>query len=153
MQYDAIITREGKHHLIEFPDCPGCQTFAETEKEVLATAQEALEGWLEAHLVSGRVPPRPARRTHSRVLCVPVSSRLSAALLIRWGRQDQKLTQGELARRADVSQQQIAKLEDSDGNPTLGTLERVAAALGMRTTVDFATASPVQLKPAVRKRA
>ena len=65
MQYVATITREGKHWLAEFPDAPGCQTFAESEKGLRAMAQDALEGWLRAHLVSGDVPDRPRRRVLS----------------------------------------------------------------------------------------
>jgi transcriptional regulator with XRE-family HTH domain len=36
-----------------------------------------------------------------------------------------------------VSQQQIAKLERSAVNPTVETLEKVAAAFGMRVAVGF----------------
>ena len=28
MHYDAFLWTEGKRVLAEFPDCPGCQTFA-----------------------------------------------------------------------------------------------------------------------------
>lgn len=63
---------------------------------------------------------------------MPVSARLSAALLIRWRRQELGLSQRQLAQRLRVSQQQIAKLENPDENPTLVTLERAAAGLGMR---------------------
>ncbi len=56
MQYDAIVAREGKSFTIEFPDCLGCQTFADNEAEVLSSAREALEGWLEANLAERRVP-------------------------------------------------------------------------------------------------
>ena len=45
------------------------------------------------------------------------------------------LTQAQLARKAKVSQQQIAKLEHPDSNPTIETLERVARALGARLNV------------------
>jgi len=39
-----------------------------------------------------------------------------------------------------VSQQQIAKLEDPDGNPTVATLEKIAAALGLRLELTFSAA-------------
>ena len=32
MQYVATITRAGASWLAEFPDAPGCQTFAESER-------------------------------------------------------------------------------------------------------------------------
>ena len=64
---------------------------------------------------------------------------LSVAIKIRWARLAAKLTQGELAKRAHVSQQQIAKLERPDENPTIATLAKVAAALDVRLEVDFAS--------------
>lgn len=48
VEYVAALTREGAQTLIEFPACPGCQTFADPDEDVAAVAREALEGWLEA---------------------------------------------------------------------------------------------------------
>ena len=115
-----------------FPDCPGCQTFGETRKEALNRGQEALKGWLEAHLATRRVPQRPVAR---RGTAIRIGAKLAAVLQIRWAREDEGLTQSDVAKRAGVSQQQIAKLEDPDGNPTLVTFEKVAAALGLQVDV------------------
>src|ERR1019366_9223807 len=93
MQYDAFIHREGKQWLAEFPDCPGCQTFAESVRAVTLAAHEALEGWLEANLSEGRTPPRPVTRSGApagrKLVRVPVRAGLTAALTIRWARTDQ----------------------------------------------------------------
>jgi len=54
----ALLTEQGDGGtLIEFPSCPGCQTFAEAGEDVGAVAREALEGWLEAHQVAGYSAP------------------------------------------------------------------------------------------------
>ena len=46
MFYIAHVSREGKHLRAEFPDAPGCQTFAGSEEKLREAAQEALEvGW------------------------------------------------------------------------------------------------------------
>ena len=144
MQYAAHIHREGKYLLAEFPDCPGCQTFETTDKALRAAAQEALEGWLEAHLVDGQVPPRPKDRRRvpkgAKLWWVPIDPELSVALQIRWSRHDAGLSQAELARRAGVSQQQIAKLEQPGENPTIGTLQRIARAL--ETCLDVQLGTP-----------
>lgn len=58
-------------------------------------------------------------------------------LLLRRERANAGLTQTELARRAGVTQQAIAKLEHPNANPTIETLERVAAALHIRVEVAF----------------
>ncbi len=139
MNYHAVITREGRNTLAKFPDCAGCQTFAEPGEDIKAQAQDALEGWLRAHLIDGEAPPRPSARSRcpkgARLLGVEVTPKLAVRLAIRWARQDAGLTQAQLAERAGVSQPQIAKLEHPRANPTIDTLEKVARALGLRLEV------------------
>jgi predicted RNase H-like HicB family nuclease/DNA-binding XRE family transcriptional regulator len=149
MYYAAYVSREDRHVLAEFPDCPGCQTFADSEDEIVAAAHEALEGWLEAHLVDGQIPPRPVERSTApagKMLArINVRPGLTAALLIRWARQDARLSQKELGARAGVSQQQITKLENPDENPTLETLEKVGKALGLNVHLGFSPLERVSL--------
>jgi predicted RNase H-like HicB family nuclease/DNA-binding phage protein len=139
MDYTATVSREGKHWLAEFPDCPGCQTFAPSRTALKKEAADALEGWLEAHLITGKAPPKPKRRAMPRRgdLSVRVPTSLAVALQVRWARLEKGLTQGQLAKLAKVSQQQIAKLEKPGENPTIATLTRVAEAAGMRLSVGF----------------
>jgi predicted RNase H-like HicB family nuclease/DNA-binding XRE family transcriptional regulator len=141
MEYMAYVSREGKHWLAEFPDCPGCQTFADSGDKLPAVAQEALEGWLEAHLVDGEAPPEPKvhRRAPagSKLAPIRVDPALAVALQVRWARGKVGMSQGELARRAGVSQQQIAKLERPGENPTIGTLKKIAKALGVNVDVEL----------------
>ena len=143
MQYTALLSKEGRNTLVDFPACPGCQTFAEPGEDVAARAAEALAGWLEAHLVGGQAPPEPKRlrrRTATRSIEVPVPAKLAVKLQLRWARKRAGLTQAELARRAGLSQPAVARLEDPDYNPTLDMLERVAAALGSRLEVALSAA-------------
>jgi len=135
MKYMATVTREGADFLVEFPDAPGCQTFGASEEEALLAAQEALEGWLEAHIAVGRVPFRPQSRRQGRA--VWVRPRLATVLQFRWLREEAGWSQGELARMAGVSQQQIAKFEAVGSNPTLATVEKVAHALGVQPVLGF----------------
>lgn len=142
MEYAAIVTKERPHTLVSFPDCPGCQTFGTSRSEALAMAAEALEGWLEAHLIAGDVPPQPtARRTSAAtgrdVVSIPISPTLAVRLQLRWARQALGLTQAELAKRVGVSRQQIALLEAPDANLTLRTLERVASAMNLRLDIQL----------------
>ena len=132
MEYIAKITHEDGAWLAEFPDCPGCQTFGDTKDEAIAMATEALEGWLETHLLHGDVPPRP---TASRGVAIAVRPRLDIAIQIRWLRDSLGLTQAALAKRVGVSQQQIAKLENPDANPTISTLDAIASKADARLTV------------------
>lgn len=151
MQYVAHISREGSYVLAEFPDCPGCQTFAENADELPQAAKEALEGWLEAHLVGGRIPPRPVAHVApprgKKLATINVRPGLAAALNLRWARHDAQLTQAQLGKRAGVSQQQIAKLENPDENPSLETLEKVARALGLSVDLRFHEATHIFVPP------
>jgi transcriptional regulator with XRE-family HTH domain/predicted RNase H-like HicB family nuclease len=140
MHYEAFVSRDGDTFLIEFPDCAGCQTFADTADDVASMAQEALEGWLEANLADRRVPPVPTRHKAplgTSLLRVRVNPVLTIALEVRWIRQERGLSQGDLARMVGVTQQAIAKLEDPDANPTLETIQKVATALDMQVSLSL----------------
>ncbi|MFL5614885.1 MAG: helix-turn-helix domain-containing protein [Gemmatimonadaceae bacterium] len=137
MEYMAQLRKDGRRTLITFPDCPGCQTFANRRDEIDSVAREALEGWLETHLVTGDLPPLPsARRVRGaqaldQLRRVSVNPALALRLTLRWARHARGLSQGELAKLTGVSRQQISLLEAPDTNPTLMTLQKVASALGM----------------------
>lgn len=139
MQYVASLSKEGRRTLIEFPDCPGCQTFAGSGKDVREVAREALEGWLEAHLALGEAspPPRQSRRTGRRHMAVTINPALAVRLQLRWARLRLGISQAELARRVNVTRQQISLLESPDANLTLGTLEKVVRALGMDLSIEL----------------
>ncbi|HET8778002.1 MAG TPA: type II toxin-antitoxin system HicB family antitoxin [Candidatus Limnocylindria bacterium] len=140
MQYQAVVTTEGDATLAQFPDCPGCATFARAPQRIEDVALEALEGWLMTTLDAGEVPPRPTFGLNARpprgaqLLSVRVAPALAVRIQIRWARDEQGISQAELARRVGVSQQAIAQFESPDANLRLDTLERIAAALGL--TVD-----------------
>jgi len=139
MEYLAVVRRNGDAWTIEFPDCHGCVSVADSEDDVLCNATEALDGWLEAMMKTGRVVPAPKWRKRApsgaKIVSVRVRAPLAIAISLRWVRAKRGYTQAEVARRAGVSQAQIAKLETSSENPTVATLLKVAQALGARLEV------------------
>lgn len=50
------------------------------------------------------------------------------------------LTQRQLAEKTGIAQADISKLENGNGNPSLRTLRRLAAGMGMKVKLEF---SPV----------
>ena len=49
----------------------------------------------------------------------------------------QNLTQKELAERTGINQADISKLENGNANPSLRTLQRLAAGMGMQVKIEF----------------
>lgn len=133
MRYAAVITEEGKNRLVDFPGCPGCQTFAEPGDDVERVATEALEGWLESYLASRQVPPLPSTRVpKGAVLWVSVRPVLAIKVQIRHARHEKGWSQEQLADAVGwKSQAMVAKLEDPDHNITFETAAKVADALGL----------------------
>ena len=132
MYYVAKLTREGRHWLVNFPDCPGCQTFGDSKHEAIEMAADALAGWLASILKHGELPPAPKSREGRSMVAVPVPARLAAIITIRRRRARLRITQRQLAERLGVSQQQVAKLEDPDTNKSLASIEKAMRALGIR---------------------
>ena len=56
-------------------------------------------------------------------------------------RQEQHLTQQELAEKTGIDRSDISKLENGSANPSLRTLKRLADGLGMHLEIRFVPAS------------
>ena len=58
MEYQIILTKEGKKWTAEVPALPGCITWGSSKEEALSLAHEAIEGWLASREALGRATPR-----------------------------------------------------------------------------------------------
>ena len=58
MEYQIILTREGKKWTAEVPALPGCVTWGMSKQEALRLAREAIEGWLESRRQLRKRMPR-----------------------------------------------------------------------------------------------
>lgn len=63
------------------------------------------------------------------------------------GREERHLTQEQLAGVTGIHQTNISKLESGTANPSLHTLKRLAAGMGMKHKLEFVPARP---EPRVR---
>lgn len=59
MDYDVILTREGRKWTAEVPALPGCITWGASKKEALELVEEAAEGWLASRKQLGRQTAQP----------------------------------------------------------------------------------------------
>lgn len=152
LQYHAMVLRERRGFSIIFVDAPGCQTSADDESEIVPMAQDAVEGWVEAHLVCGdplperkkirrRLPPRAYWLT----ITIPFKIAVRAELMNR--RLQLGLSQAQIAARMKVTRQAYQQLESPDANLRLDTLVRAFEALEVAPVI---TLLP---KPADRLRA
>jgi ribosome-binding protein aMBF1 (putative translation factor) len=139
MRYLATLAKERRRTLIDFPDCPGCQTFVTARKSVVEVARDAVEGWLELHLEEGDVPPEPTYvpKRGARVIDVAIDPSLAVRLQIRWSRQRAGVSQGALAARIGVTRQQVSLIESRGANMQIATLQRIADALGLELDIAF----------------
>ena len=53
-------------------------------------------------------------------------------------RKERGLTQNQLSERTGIAQTDISKLERGNANPSLRTLQRLAAGMGMRVKIEVA---------------
>jgi antitoxin HicB len=114
------------------PPYNGILTYGATLEEARTYAAEALTGYLQVLLDAGLPVPRPTPALESGVEMIEPDAAALAPLLLRWAREDAKLTQVEMARRLGIAQPSYAKLERSGANPSVRTLAKAAKALGRR---------------------
>jgi predicted RNase H-like HicB family nuclease len=132
MRYAALIDAHGDRLVAEFPDCPGCQASAGTAADVVEAARRALHRWLESCLAEGTTPPRPSVAVVSRdwFEWIDVDADLARRMLLHWA-VAKRISRGELARRAGLSDDAIAALQNENERPAPDLLDGVARALGV----------------------
>jgi predicted RNase H-like HicB family nuclease/DNA-binding XRE family transcriptional regulator len=157
MQFHAIVRREGRYHTVEFVDAPGCQTFGEDAASAERMAQDAVEGWVEAHLVTGSALPTPRksrrrlpRGAHWLTITIPLKIAVRAVLVTR--RVQMGLSQADMASRMKVTRQAYQQLESPDANLRLDTLTRAFDALDVSPLITLAPRE-VATRRASRRRA
>lgn len=58
------------------------------------------------------------------------------------GREMNDLTQEQLSKATGIAQADISRLENGTGNPSLRTLKRLAAGMGMKLNLEFVPLHP-----------
>jgi len=158
MQFHAIVWPDGGQYSVVFVDAPGCQTCTDDRESVQAMAQDAVEGWVEAHLVTGSALPakKRIRRRLPRggwwlTITIPLKIAVRAVLVTR--RVQMGLSQANMAKRMKVTRQAYQQLESPDANLRLDTLSRAFEALEVAPLISLVprpTQAPGRLRSLVR---
>jgi len=109
MQYPANIRPDGKFFLVTFPDIPEAITQGNDIEDAMRHGADVLESALDFYLESGRTIPAPSRpKRGQRLIELPAS--LSAKLLLVNEMIVQQVRPAELARRLQVTPQEVTRL-------------------------------------------
>ncbi len=126
---------------IEFPDHPNIVTYGQDREHAVEMAHEALNATLETEFDRNLLLPTPTRRPSKKkgqeVVFVRLSPDIRTAFLLRSWRESAGLNQSEVARRMGISTQAYQRMErPGRSNLTVGTLDRIATAIGKKLFIE-----------------
>jgi antitoxin HicB len=130
IRYQALIEKDGSSYSVSFPDLPGCFSSGDNREDAAENAREALSLYMEeARDPKWDVPKPKARKSRRYVWAHPFVD-VAIPLMIRQARLSHGLTQKKLAKRLQITLQQLQKLETPGrSNPTVKTLAAISEAL------------------------
>jgi antitoxin HicB len=130
IRYQALVEKDGSTYSVAFPDLPGCLSSGDSREAAVENAREALSLYLEEARDPKWEVPKPKARKSRRYVWVSPFVDVAIPLMIRQARLSRGLTQAQLAKRLDVTLQQVQKLETPGrSNPTVKTLAAISEAL------------------------
>jgi antitoxin HicB len=120
--------REGGY-VITFPDIPEAITQAEDKEDALRRGADALESALDFYFEAGRRIPPPSKPKRGQ-LVVELPASLSAKVLLLNEMVAQKVRPAELARRLQVTPQEVTRLMDLRHTSKIDGIAGALKALG-----------------------
>ena len=130
IRYQALIEKDGSRYSVSFPDLPGCFSSGDTRDDAAENAREALSLYLEEARDPKWDVPKPKARKSRRYVWVHPFVDVAIPLMIRQARLSRGLSQKKLAKRLQITLQQLQKLETPGrSNPTVKTLAAISEAL------------------------
>ncbi|MBF0466436.1 MAG: type II toxin-antitoxin system HicB family antitoxin [Nitrospirae bacterium] len=140
LQYPAVVTyiEEDNDYLVEFPDLKGCITDGETIEQALFNAKEALTGYLAVVFERDHSVPEASDLKGDNIYLVEPEPKVSIPIFLRKLRQEQGLSQSDLAQRLGITYQVYQRLENTvKSNPTVKTLTKIANAFHKQLHVEI----------------
>ena len=129
MRYPVNVKRDGKFFLVTFPDIPEAITQGNDVEDSLRHAADVLESALDFYLESGRPLPIASKpKRGQRVVELPAS--VAAKMLLLNEMVVQKIRPVELARRLEVTPQEVTRLIDPRHTSKIDGIAAALKALG-----------------------
>jgi antitoxin HicB len=111
MRYPADIQPDGKFFLVTFPDFPEAITQGDSFEDALVHAADVLESVLDHYIENSLPIPAPSKlKRGQRLVELPAS--YAAKILLLNEMVAQKVRPAELARRLQVTPQEVTRLID-----------------------------------------
>ena len=143
LKYHGIIHHDSDGYWIEFPDLKGCVTEADTYEDLLTNASEALNLYLEDFVCNEKELPKPTAIINNldptvTIATIDVNPEIAVPLMIKQIRQENNVSQMEVAEKMGVKYQTYQQVESiKKFNATIKTLRKVAKALDKKLIIDF----------------
>ncbi|TCJ96160.1 antitoxin HicB [Volucribacter psittacicida] len=134
MQYPAIFEPEGDGFNITFRDIPEAITCGDDYQDALIMAEDALVTAMDFYFEDKRQVPLPSQPQKGDVL-IELPPSVATKVLLLNEMIEQKISNAELARRINVTPQEMQRVTNLGHNTKIDTLNRAFKALGKRLEI------------------
>lgn len=131
MLYPARLAKDGDGWLVTFPDIPEAITGADTEKEALQLAEDALLTAFDFYFEDSRAIPLPSVEDETQYF-IPVPAHAWAKVLLLNSMLERGVTQIELARRLHTTRQSVQRLVNLHHATKIESLMKAISATGKK---------------------
>ena len=125
----ANIYADDDSYSVEFPDLPGCFSYAETYEEAVEMAKDALSGYLFSVLRRFIKVNRPSNVDNPNLVPICPDPEIALALWLRWQRENRQLSQEQMAKQCELELEEYRRLESAN-EPALKALTKIEHGLG-----------------------
>ena len=129
MRYPADIQPDEEFFMVTFPDIPEAITQGTDVEDAKVLAADVLESALDFYLESGRPIPTPSKLKRGQHL-IELPASLSAKVLLVNEMVAQKVRPAELARRLQITPQEVTRLIDPRHKSKIDGIAVALKALG-----------------------
>jgi len=133
--YFVDIKEQDGDWIVEVPDYPEIITWGENLEHAKEMALEAITLAVTDDIKDGKSARKPDHKK-GHAICLPME--VCFPILIRWAREEQKLSLESLAEKVGMQYQNLQRLERLGSNPTLKTVSKIARGLGIHIDMSIA---------------